>query len=74
MHTPNQQQLPQHRLAPGPSSLPGYGRGQPMTPAVRGPYTPSPAPGYTPSGPMWLPPNPGTYRGVGRPRKYDIRR
>jgi hypothetical protein len=77
----NQQQ--QHRLAPGPSSLP-YGRGpqqQMMTPVAgsRPMYnssTPGSTPGYnnTP-GQMWTPPNPaGTYRGVGRPRKYDIRK
>ena len=70
MNTPQ----PQQRLAPGPSSVPGYPipRGQPITPIQRGGYTPqAPAAYSTPAGGMYGTP---TYRGVGRPRKYDIRR
>jgi hypothetical protein len=69
----NISQAQQQRLAPGPSV--GYppGRGQPVTPLVRGYSTPVSTPGYSsPSVPMYSGGNP-TYRGVGRPRKYDVR-
>lgn len=62
----------QQRLAPSPS-LQGYGRGQAIPPMNRAYLTPGSTPGYPP-GQMYSSPPVGTYRGVGRPRKYDIRR
>lgn len=71
----SQQQQPTQRLLPGPAqSAYRPGAGQPITPAVRGPYnTPGSTPAYQSSPGYQSTPGSGS-RGVGRPRKYDIRR
>ena len=63
----------QHRLLPGQSQ--GYRLGQSLTPMPARPNTYTPlGGGYQGQGMYNSAPPLGTYRGVGRPRKYDVRR